>query len=82
MAMTPAESSRGAIESLLKIRAGISLRIWEKVWAYPGVETPVTLDGPDVPDGDDVVEAAGVDGWRRVRRVCRVVWLFYLTRNI
>jgi hypothetical protein len=44
MAITSAESSRDAIRSLLKIWAGISLRIWVKVWAYPGVETPLTPD--------------------------------------
>ena len=29
----------------------------------------VIPDEPDVLDADDVVDGAGVDGWRRVRRV-------------
>jgi hypothetical protein len=37
--------------------------------AYPGVETPVTPDGPDVLDGGDGVEAAQVGGRRRVGQV-------------
>jgi hypothetical protein len=46
-----------------------------KVWAYPGVETPVTPDEPgagqpDVLDAGDAVEGLGID------RLRRVVWWF------
>jgi hypothetical protein len=33
--------------------------MWEKVWGIPGVETPVTLDGPDVLDGGGGVARDG-----------------------
>ena len=39
-----------------------------------GVETPVTPDEADVPDSDDALRGLGVDGWRRVRRVRRVLF--------
>jgi hypothetical protein len=53
-----------------------------KVWAYPGVETPVTPDEPgagqpDVLDAGDAVEGLGIDRLRRVRRVRRVDSVFF-----
>ena len=39
----------------------------------PGVETTAIPGELDVLDAGDVVEGVGVDGWRRVRRVRRVV---------
>jgi hypothetical protein len=44
------------IRNHLRIRARLPLLNAEKVWGTPGVETPVTPDGPDVLDGGDVVE--------------------------
>jgi len=43
---------------------------------YPGVEITYTPDEPDVLDGGNGVEGLGVFGWRRVRRVRRVVFGF------
>jgi hypothetical protein len=42
----------------------------------PGIETPVTLDGPDVLDGGDGVEGLVGDALRWVRQVRRVVGWF------
>ena len=45
---------------------------------YPGgIKTPVTPDEPDVPDADDALQGLAVYGWRRERRVRRVVWGFW-----
>jgi hypothetical protein len=43
---------------------------------YPGVETPATPDEPDVLDAGGGLEGFGGMAWRRVRRLCRVVWWF------
>ena len=44
----------------------------------PGVETTAIPGEPDVVDADGVVEGAGVDGLRGVRRVPRVgCWFQY-----
>jgi hypothetical protein len=32
----------------------------------PGVETPITRDGPGVLDAGDALQGLGVHGWRRV----------------
>jgi hypothetical protein len=49
------------IEPPLNSRADM-LHDLGKVWDLPGVETPVTPDGPDVLDGGDGVEGLVVDG--------------------
>jgi putative transposase len=46
----------GPLYSHLEICGQIYLQNPGKVWAYPGVEAAVTPDGPDVLDGDDVVD--------------------------
>ena len=45
--------------------------------ATPGIKTPVIPDEPDVLDDNDRVEGYGVFGWRRGRRVRRVVCGFF-----
>jgi hypothetical protein len=37
-------------------------RSGKKYGAYPGVETPLTPDEPDVLDADDVLQGLGVAG--------------------
>jgi hypothetical protein len=42
----------------------------------PGVEAPLTSDGPDVFGAGYGVEGVVIDGRCQVRRVCRVGWWF------
>jgi hypothetical protein len=40
----------------------IYCEMWEKLWAHSGMETPVTLDGPDLLGYGDGVDRLVVDG--------------------
>jgi hypothetical protein len=42
----------------------------------PGVETPSTPDEVEAVDASEALQGLVVNGWRRVRRVRRVVWWF------
>ncbi len=41
---------------------------------FPVFKVPFTPDVVDAVDAGDVLQGVGTDGWRRVRRVRRVVW--------
>jgi len=44
-----------------------------RMGCFPVLKIPITPDEPNVLDADDVLQGLGTDGWRRVRRVRRVV---------